>query len=147
MPNISISRRSTLTFHVIKILLCHFLRVPDIHAAQNQCIFFYISIDSRCIKIWMILFWPRIYRWEKWSQYGKMQFSGWAGTENATSEKSDIFNFSSATRWHNWALNPLFQSMDPWSKSIMQIFDMLCINIFHYNLSPCISHSEKEILF
>ena len=55
------------------------------------------------------------------------------------SAKSDIFNFSSATGWRFWTLNPLFLSMDPCSKKSHSDFYRLCINKLYWNLAPCIN--------
>ena len=91
------------------------LRVPDIHEAQKHsfftfCLIFLSSHDAK--NIWMILFWPKVYRWERWSQSGKMPPAGRAQIKNVKYAKSDIFNFNSTTRWHIWTFTPLFLSMD-----------------------------------
>ena len=101
-----------------KIIFWH-LTIPDIHEAQIHPSFMFCLIFSpiqNVSKTWMILFWPRVHRWEKWSQLWKMPPGGRAEIENVKSAKSDIFNFSSATRWHFSTLDPLFPSMDHWSK-------------------------------
>ncbi len=64
----------------------------------------------------MILFSPRVHRWEKWSQSGKTPPVGRAEIENVKYAKSDIFNFNSATRWRFRTFTPLFTSMEHCSK-------------------------------
>ncbi len=95
------------------------LRVPDIHEAQKHWFFTFCLIflsNHYVSKIWMILFWPRVDRWEKWSQNGKMPPGGRVEIENIRYAKSDILNFNSTTRWRFWTLTPLFQSMECWPK-------------------------------
>ncbi len=91
------------------------LSVPDIYEARKHPFFTFwlIFLSSHDVsKIWMISFWSRIHRWEKWSQSGKMPPGGRAEIENVKSAKSHLFNFKSATRWHIWAFTPLFLSME-----------------------------------
>ncbi len=91
------------------------LRVPDIHEAQKHWLFTFCLIflsNDHVSKIWMILFWPRVHRWEMWSQSGKTPPGGRGEIENVKYAKSDIINFNSATRWHFWTFTPLFTSME-----------------------------------
>ncbi len=86
-------------------------------AQQHSSFMFYLIFLSihDASKIQKKFSWPRVHRWEKWSQSGKMLPGGRTEIENIKSAKSNIFNFNSATRWHFWTLNPFFPSMDPWS--------------------------------
>ncbi len=70
-----------------------------------------IFIKPRCIKNLNELFWPRVHRWEKWSQSGKMPPGGRSEIENDKYAKNDIFNFNSATKWRFWSFTPLLLSM------------------------------------
>ena len=63
--------------------------------SQNTLGFFLRFVS----KIWMILFWPRVHRWERWSQSGKTLPGGRAEIKNVKYAKSDIFHFNSATMW------------------------------------------------
>ena len=95
------------------------LRVPDEahnHSSFTFCLIFLTSHDAW--KIWMILFWPRVHRWEKLSQSGKMPPGGKAEIENGKYAKSEIFNFNSSTGWHFWTFTPLFLSMEYCPKKV-----------------------------
>ncbi len=56
------------------------------YTSSPKTLIFYVLSDifikPRCIKIWMILFWPRVHRWEKWSQGRKTPPGGRAEIEN-----------------------------------------------------------------
>ena len=67
-------------------------------------------VYTQHIKIWMILFWPRVHRWETWIQSSKVSPGGRVEIENVTFCRYNIFNFSSATWWHLSTLS----TMDPW---------------------------------
>ncbi len=64
----------------------------------------------------MILFWAVFHRLEKWSKSSKALPGGGVEIENITFYIFNIFNFSSATRWHFSTLTSLLPSIDPWSK-------------------------------
>ncbi len=69
--NIEVNRKDRSKFNNLQMQR---LRIPDIHEAQKHSFFTFclIFLSSHNVsKIWMILSWPRVHRWEKWSQLGK----------------------------------------------------------------------------
>ena len=88
----------------------------------------------------MILFWPRVHRWEKWSQSGKTPPSGRAEIIERLNRRKVTFSIS--TPPSGGAFECLLHFYHLWTitqKSIIQIFDTLSINKFQWNFAPCIS--------
>ena len=139
-----------------KSLILMLLRVPDIHEAPKHWFFtfFQIFLSSHDVsKIWMIHFWPRVHRLEKWSQSWKMPPGGRAEIESVKYAKSDIFNFNSATRWRFGTFTPLLPSMEHYLKKVsfrflicrvLTIFTEILLHVYQVSL---ISFTFLQILF
>ena len=119
----SLSQTTLFVFAVATLYAIVFVYVvPDIPEAQKHSSFTFclIFLSSQNVsKIWMIIFWPRVHRLQRWSQSEKMPPGGRAEIENVKYAKSNIFNLTSATRWHFWTFTPLFLSMAHCPKSII----------------------------